>query len=67
MNPSGCTPALSAAMMSDAECRAIASAIWLRTQFPTQTNNTLTGSGIFKRIAQSATEMNPVKTRLKSM
>ena len=46
MKPSGCTPALSAAMMSDAPCRAMASAIWLRTQFPTQTKRIFTGAFI---------------------
>src|SRR5208282_574545 len=54
MKPSGCTPALSATMVSDAECRAIASAIWLRTQLPTQTNSTFTGSAIFQLFVQIA-------------
>src|SRR5271154_6993237 len=44
INPSGETPALSAAIMSPQECRAMASAIWLRTQFPTHTKSTRTGS-----------------------
>src|ERR1700722_7251614 len=44
MKPSGVTPALSGAMMSPCAWRAMASAIWLRTQFPTQTKSTRIGS-----------------------
>src|ERR1700747_3652032 len=42
IKPSGETPALSAAMISAQECRATASAIWLRTQLPTHTKSTFT-------------------------
>src|SRR6202041_3310843 len=46
MKPSGWTPALSAEMMSEASWRAIASAIWLRTQLPMHTKRTFIGSGM---------------------
>jgi hypothetical protein len=44
MKPNGETPALSAKIISAQQYRAIASAIWLRTQFPTQTKSTFTGA-----------------------
>src|SRR5712692_8805731 len=42
ISPSAAIPALEGAITSEAACRAMASAIWLRQEFPTHTNKTFT-------------------------